>query len=155
MSRSTIRKIGLKQALARRTFVVFVTRERDVNALRSGGASGWTIPKSARPGDRVLVYKPGETAGWPGGIRKGPYAAFVAAGVVYGKPRRLEERLYNAPIAEVEMFPNPVERSVVAQAFPEWKWLRSMRGMLGAEVPAEIESDFFSLIDRLAFSRAT
>src|SRR4030095_16638946 len=90
MSHATVRKIGLKESLARSTFVMFVTRERDMDVLRSGASRAWTVPASARPGDRVLVYKPGETAGWAGGAGKPPYEAFVAAGVVYGKPRRLE-----------------------------------------------------------------
>jgi hypothetical protein len=109
---------------------------------------------SARPGDRVVVYKPSQAAGWADGARKPPFSAFVAAGVVYGKPKRLRARLYNAPLGEVEIFPNPVEHHVVADAFPEWKWLRSMRGMLGAEVPQEIETELFSLLDRLAFRRS-
>src|SRR5215467_4730130 len=119
MGKGRVLRIGLKEALARRTFVVFVTQERDMNVLRSGATRGWTVPTSARPGDRVLVYKPGKRARWSGSREEPPFQAFVAAGVVYGKPRRLRQRNYNAPIAEIEMFPNPVDRSVVAEAFPE------------------------------------
>ena len=150
MSQISTRKTGLKEFLARRVYIVFVSRERDVTTLRKGSSRNWTVPSSARPGDLVIVYKPGEGAGWEG-RREAPFEAFVAAGIVYGTPHSVGDRLYNVPIGEVQMFPEPVTRSQVTDAFPEWNWLRHMRGTLGAEVPAAIEGDFLSLIDRLAY----
>jgi len=95
MSQINAKRVGLNELLARRTFIVFVSLEQNMNILRSGETSGWTIPKLAQPGDRLIVYKPGAAAGWPGGTRD-PYEAFVAAGIVYGKPR-LRGTLYSAP----------------------------------------------------------
>lgn len=89
-----------------------VARERDMKVLRGGSSRGWTVPSSARPGDVVIGYKPGAEAGYRG-TRKGPFEVFVAAGIVYGRPTRLGSRLYNAPIAEVETFPNPLPRKVL------------------------------------------
>jgi hypothetical protein len=100
------------------------------------------------------VYKPHESAGYAGS-REPPFEVFVAAGIVYGRSKRIGPRHYNAPISEVEMFPRPLPRSVVTDAFPEWKWLRHMRGEMGAEVPRSIEADFLALIDRLAYGRST
>jgi hypothetical protein len=153
MSKVTVRKMGLKEALARRLFVVFVSRETDMAALRGGSAASWTVPSSARPGDLAIVYKPGEAAGW-NGRREAPFEAFVAAGVVHGRPKRKGERFYSAPIGEVKVFPTPVLRSVITGTFPEWKWLRHMRGKLGVEVPLEIASDFLAVIGRLAYDRS-
>ena len=152
MSQVDAKKAGLSEAFARRTFVVFVSRVRDFKVLQSGRARGWTVPSSAQPGDRVLVYKPGKAAGWSGHKPQPPYEAFVAAGIVYGKPRQLEKGFYNAPLAEIQMFPSAVSRSKVANAFPEWKWLRSMQGMLGVEIPKIIETEFFCFVSRLGFS---
>lgn len=154
MSQASVRSIGLKEALRRRVFVVYVARKRDMAVLRGKRTLGWTVPSSARPGDVVIVYKPEASAGYAG-PREPPFEVFVAAGIVYGRSRRLRPRLYNAPIAEVEMFPKPLRRSVVTDAFPEWKWLLHMRGSMGAEVPRSIESDFLALIDRLAYGRST
>lgn len=154
MSHASVRRIGLKEALRRRVFIVYVARERDMAVLRRRQSSGWTVPSAARPGDLVVVYKPHESAGYVG-TRKPPFEVFVAAGVVYGRPKQLALRHYNAPLAEVEMFPKPLPRSVVTEAFPEWKWLLHMRGSMGAEVPRSIEADFLALIDRLAYGRST
>jgi len=85
------------------------------------------------------------------GVQKAPFGVFVAAGVVYGKPSKRGFRMYNAPLSEIQMFPSPVPRQIVAEAFPEWTWLKSMRGGLGVEVPVQIDDSFFGLIDRLAF----
>jgi hypothetical protein len=153
MSYAMVRKIGLKEALRRRVFIVFVARERDVAVLRQGHSRGWTVPSSARPGDMVVVYKPGASSGYRG-TRKPPFEVFVAAGIVYSRPKRLRSRLFNAPIAEVEMFPKPLSRSVLTEAFSEWKWLRHMRGSLGVEVPSTIVPDLLALIDRLAYGRS-
>jgi hypothetical protein len=153
MSHATVRKVGLKEALRRRVFVVFVSREKGMRALRAGKTVVWTVPSSARPGDMVLIYKPAESAGFPG-PRKPPYEVFVAAAIVYRRPKRFAAGIYTAPIDEVEMFPNPVPRTVVTDAFPEWKWLKSMRGYLGVEVPPSIAGDLFALIDRLAYGRS-
>ena len=79
---------------------------------------------------------------------------FVAAGIVYSRPTRLGSRLFNAPIAEVEMFPKPLPRSVLTEGFPEWKWLLHMRGSMGVEVPSSIVADLLALIDRLAYGRS-
>jgi hypothetical protein len=154
MSYATVRKMGLKEALRRRVFIVFVARERDVEVLGRGHSRGWTVPSSARPGDMVVVYKPGARSGYTG-TRKPPFEVFVAAGIVYSKPKRLRSRLFNAPIAEVEMFPKPLSRSVITEAFSEWKWLRHMRGSLGVEVPSTIVADLLALIDRFAYGRST
>jgi len=78
----------------------------------------------------------------------------VAAGVVYGVPERIEKGFFNAPISELKVFPNPVPRSIVAESFEEWSWLKSMRGQLGAEVPKSIESDLLRVLDRLAFQKS-
>jgi hypothetical protein len=43
---------------------------------------------------------------------------------------------------------------VITGTFPEWKWLRHMRGKLGVEVPLEIASDFLAVIGRLAYDRS-
>src|SRR5688500_10740639 len=118
MSNAAVRSGGLQRALARRTFVVFVARESDMGILRKGTSKGWTVPSSARPGDVVVVYKPAENAGWAAGKRKPPYEAFVAAGVVYAKPKRLSPKVFNAPLDEVQVFPRPVPRRQVADAFP-------------------------------------
>lgn len=154
MSQASARKQGLSSVLRRRTYVVFVTREADMRTLRTGEGRGWTIPMAARPGDRVLVYKPGKGAGW-GGRQKRPYGVFVAAGIVYGKPRLRVEREYRASLGEIVMLPTPVERDRVTTAFPEWQWLRRMRGVLGAAVPPEIEEQLVTVIDRLAFARTS
>lgn len=154
MSHANIRKIGLKEALRRRVFIVFVARESDMAVLRRGRSRGWTVPSSARPGDMVLVYKPSASAGYSG-TRKEPFEMFVAAGIVYGRSRRLSSRLFNGPISEVEIFPKPVARKIVTEAFPEWRWLRHMRGSMGVEEPTQIVADLLALIDRLAYGRST
>lgn len=150
MSTTATRKKGLTKILQRRAFVVFVSRERDMATLRRGHSCHWTVPSSARPGDCVVIYKPGASKGW-GEKKMPPFEAFVAAGLVYGAPKRIEKGFFNAPIDEVTLFPNPVPRAVVAESFAEWAWLKSMRGQLGVRIPEEIEADFLSLIDRLAF----
>ena len=152
MSNAAVRKQGLAKSLERRVFVVFVSRERDMEALRRGKPCKWTVPSSARPGDCVVIYKPGASSGW-GDRKKPPFESFVAAGVVYGIPRRIEKGFFNAPISEIKVFPQPVPRSLVAESFEEWPWLRSMRGQLGAEIPKAIESDLLSVLDRLAFQK--
>jgi hypothetical protein len=151
MSKARIVKMGLRNAFARSTFVVFVSRDEDMKSLQERGAAPkWTVPSSARPGDRVLVYKPGKGAGWPG-KRRPPFEAFVAVGIVYEVPQRLEEGVFNAVITEIQNFPNAVCRSIVAGSFPEWQWLRSMQGMSGVRVPKDIEDEFITFIGRLAF----
>jgi len=153
MSVASLRKQGLAKSLERRAFVVFVSRERDMAALRRRKRCNWTVPSSARPGDCVVIYKPGVASGW-GQEKKPPFESFVAAGVVYGLPERLEKGFFNAPISEIKVFPRPVPRSVVAESFEEWSWLKSMRGQLGAEIPKAIESDLLSVLDRLAFQKS-
>ena len=153
MSHTTVRKIGFKEALRRRVFIVFVARERDMTVLRRGKSPGWTVPSSARPGDMVVVYKPGASAGYAG-TRREPFEVFVAAGIIYSRPRRLSSRLFNAPIAEVEMFPKPLPRLVLSEAFPEWRWLLHMHRSMGAEVPSPIVADLLALIDRLAYGQS-
>ena len=150
MSTTAARKKGLTKIFERKAFVVFVSRERDMATLRRGRVCNWTVPSSARPGDCVVIYKPGASKGWDD-KSKPPFEAFVAAGLVYGAPQRIEKGFFNAPIDDVILFPKPVPRAVVAESFSEWNWLKSMRGQLGARIPEEIEADFLSLIDRLAF----
>jgi len=153
MSVNLLREQGLTKSLERRAYVVFVSRERDMAALRRRKPCDWTVPSSARPGDCVVIYKPRASSGWDE-EKKPPFESFVAAGVVYGLPERLEERLFNAPIGEIKVFPKPVPRSLVAASFAEWPWLRSMRGHLGAEIPKAIRSDLLSLLDRMAFMKS-
>ena len=100
-----------------------------------------------------MIYKPGAASGW-GQEKKPPFESFVAAGVVYGLPKRLEKGFFNAPISEIRVFHRPVPRSLVAESFEEWSWLKSMRGQLGAEIPKAIESDLLSVLDRLAFQKS-
>lgn len=150
MSTTATRKQGLTKILERRAFVVFVSRERDLATLRRGKVCQWTVPSSARPGDCVVIYKPGASKGWEE-KKTPPFEVFVAAGAVYGVPRRIEKGTFNAPIDEVTVFPSPVPRAIVAESFSEWAWLRSMRGRSGVQIPAEIEAHFLSMIDRLAF----
>jgi hypothetical protein len=154
MSTTAIRKNGLARILKRSVFVVFVSRERDMATLRRGNACQWTVPSSARPGDCVVIYKPGASKGW-GEKKRPPFESFVAAGLVYGAPRRIEKGLFNAPIDEVTLFPNAIPRAVVAESFAEWSWLKSMRGQLGARVPGEIQAEFLSTVDRLAFRKTS
>lgn len=155
MSTSAVRKHGLAKSLERRAFVVFVSRESDMQALRRKKSCQWTVPSSARPGDCVVIYKPGASAGWDDKKKQPPFEVFVAAGVVYGVPKRLAKGFFNAPISEVEIFPMPVPRLLVAQSFAEWPWLKSMRGQLGAEIPKAIVTEFLSVLDRLGFKQAS
>jgi hypothetical protein len=150
MSTTATRKKSLSRIFERRAFVVFVSRERDLATLRRGKTCQWTVPSAARPGDCLVIYKPGASKG-SAEEKKPPFEAFVAAGVVYGVPLRIEKGFFNAPIDEVTVFPSPVPRAIVAKSFSEWVWLRSMRGRSGVRIPAEIEAHFLSMIDRLAF----
>ena len=125
-----------------------------MQALRRKAVCQWTVPSSARPGDCVVIYKPGASSGW-GSKKQPPFEAFVAAGVVYGLPKRIEKGFFNAPISEVEMFPSPVPRLLVAQSFAEWAWLKSMRGQLGAKIPEAIVTEFLSVLDRLGFKQVS
>lgn len=75
-------------------------------AIRRGKVCKWTVPSSARPGDWVVIYKPGASSGW-GEDTKPAFESFVAAGVVYGIPERIEKGFFNAPISVLKVFPNP------------------------------------------------
>lgn len=136
--------------LARRTFVVYVSRENDMQSLRLNRAGKWTVPRTARPGDRLIFYKPGRGKGWSGQT-KPPYEVFVGAGIVCQKPHSGEPRRYRAQVGELILFPRPVDRRAVADAFPVWPWLRAPQAPSGAQVPYELESELLACLDHLAF----
>jgi hypothetical protein len=141
----------LVSALARKTFVVYVSRERDMHALRVNRPGQWTVPKTARPGDAVIFYKPSQGKGWTGATER-PYEAFVGAGVVHQTPRLSEPRRYIAKVGELILFPYPVDRRLVADACREWPWLRAPQAPSGARVPSGLEDTLIALLGRLAFS---
>jgi hypothetical protein len=139
----------LAAVLARRTFVVYVSRENDMRSLRLGRPGKWTVPKTAKPGDRLIFYKPGRGKGWSGQT-KPPYEVFVGAGIVHQKPHCFEPRRYRAQVGELILFPRPVDRRAVADAFPGWLWLRAPQSPSGAQVPSELDLELLACMDRLA-----
>jgi hypothetical protein len=140
----------LQATFARKTFIIYVSLESDMQSIRRNRPGQWTLPRTARPGDRLLFYKPGAARGRTG-ITKPPYGAYVAAGVVHGKPRRVADRTYMARVGELVCFSSPVFRACIAESFPQWPWLRTPQGPGGAEVPANLQETLVAMLDRLAF----
>lgn len=107
------------------------------------------MPKTARPSDRLIFYKPGHGKGWSGST-KPPYEVFVAAGIVHQKPYSAEPRRYRAQVGELILFPRPMDRRAVAEAFRAWPWLRAPQALSGAQVPSKLASEILACLDRLA-----
>ena len=142
-------KKHLASTLSRRTFIVYVARENDMQSLRLSRPGKWTVPKAAKPGDRLVFYKPGRGKGWAG-TTKPPYEVFVGVGVVHEMPRSVEPRRYQALVGELVVFPNPVHRRALAAAFCEWRWLCAPQAPSGAQVPLELDADLLAFLGRKA-----
>lgn len=96
--------------------------------------AAWTVPKSAKPGDRVFFYI----------VR--PVSLFVGTGVVAEHPSRNARPddpwfgHFMAPMHQVLLLPQPVPLDQVRQALPDWGYLRNVR--VGATVPVSLRASF-------------
>ncbi len=101
---------------------------------RRGGTANWSSLKTARPGDRVLIY-----------IRQPPGALVVKAKIlsnpVKGEPG---DYAYRAKIGKFELLPNQLEIGDLKRAFPSWDWLRFPRR--GIAVPQNISGRLWRLV---------
>jgi hypothetical protein len=100
----------------------------------------WTIPVTARKGDRVLFYLTQ--------VDK----AIIARGRVASEPWREEDEQdefygrYFAEIDELEIFEQPITRAVLMRRFPEWGfWQQPQRACRVKDEYVEALSEFFSL----------
>jgi len=101
---------------------------------RSGRTAKWSTLKTARPGDRVLLY-----------VQK-PISALVATAVVMGYPVKGSpgDYAYRAKLGRFELTPNRVTYEDLKRIFPSWPWLRFPRR--GAVVPDRIADRLWSLV---------
>jgi hypothetical protein len=83
---------------------------------RVGDESGWTVPRVARSGDRVLFYL------------LNPEGSFVAAGVLLSDAvpgvSDQGDGAYVADVGQVAMLPRAVPRLEVVEKVPGWGWPR-------------------------------
>jgi hypothetical protein len=100
----------------------------------TGRLAAWTVPKSAKPGDRVFFYI----------VR--PVSSFVGSGVVAGHPSRNQDPQdpwfghFTAPMRNVVLLPQPVRLDQVRRALPDWGYLRNVR--VGATIPVALSAPF-------------
>jgi hypothetical protein len=100
----------------------------------TGRLADWTVPKSAKPGDRVFFYI----------VR--PVSSFVATGVVADLPSRNENPKdpwfghFMAPMQKVVLLTKPVRLDEVRRALPDWGYLRNVRA--GATIPVVLRAPF-------------
>jgi len=103
-------------------------------ASGNGSLRDWTVPRSARRGDRVFFY-----------LVK-PVSSFVASGVLAADPKRNEDKSdqwyghYYAPIRKVLLLPTPVRIDEVRNQLPDWGYLRNVR--VGTTIPAHRRASF-------------
>src|SRR5438552_2302754 len=98
-------------------------------ASSSSRLSDWTVPKSARTGDRVVFYV------------VGPLSSFVATGIVAENPWKDDKRnsywygRYMAAVRNLTLLPRLVPLALVREALPRWRYLKSAQGTV--TVPEE------------------
>jgi hypothetical protein len=107
------------------------------NVLRlaqRGGTANWSSLKTARLGDRVLIY-----------IRQPPGALVVKCEVlanpVKGGP---DDYAYRVQVGKFELLPNQLNVRDLKQKFPNWDWLRFPRR--GITVPKPIANRLWKLV---------
>ena len=98
-----------------------------------GGTARWSSLKTARPGDRVLIY-----------IQR-PHSAIIAKAKVLALPVKGKpgDYAYRAKIGEFELLPNQLTIRDLRREFPRWDWLRYPRR--GSAVPKPVESRLWAL----------
>lgn len=101
---------------------------------RRGGTAQWASTKTARPGDRVLIY-----------IRQ-PHSALIAEAEVLADPVRGEpgDYDYRAKTGNFQLLPQRFTISDLKREFPRWGFLRYPRGK--AQVPEIFANRLWKLV---------
>jgi len=106
----------------------------DYRLAKNRRTANWSTLKSARPGDRVLIY-----------IQK-PHSACIAKAEVIGYPvkGRPGDYPYRVKVGHFELLPNRIAVGDLKKHFPTWNWLRYPRR--GALVPENIAERLWNLV---------
>ena len=109
---------------------ILVGEEAALEDVRQAAANrkpvGWIVPKAAKPGDKVVLFFPhlrgffahGETSSTPKSTSFGRKPAFEAA------------------VGNIISYGSPIPLKVVADRFPNWRWVDYPRSLTTPKPPA-------------------